>query len=51
MWIIILIVIILLLLAEIFALLKDHIDEALMELSDFKTTFGERGNSNEKSDG
>lgn len=34
--------------AEIFALLKDHIDEALMELSDFKTTFGERGNSNEK---
>ena len=37
--------------AEIFALLKDHIDEALMELSDFKTTFGERGNSNEKSDG
>lgn len=37
--------------AALFALLKDHIDEALMELSDFKTTFGERGNSNEKSDG
>ena len=37
--------------AEIFALLKDHIDEALMELSDFKTTFGERVKEDEKSDG
>ena len=36
--------------AEIFALLKDHIDEALMELSDFKTTFGERAKEDEKSD-
>ena len=36
--------------AEIFALLKDHIDEALMELSDFKTTFGERA-KDEESDG
>lgn len=34
--------------AEIFALLKDHIDEALMELSDFKTTFGERVKEDEK---
>ena len=37
--------------AEIFALLKEHIDEALMELSDFKSTFGERVTDNEKSDG
>ena len=37
--------------AEIFALLKDHIDEALMELSDFKATFGERVKEDEKSDG
>ena len=36
--------------AEIFALLKDHIDEALMELSDFKTAFGERA-KDEESDG
>ena len=35
--------------AEIFALLKDHIDEALMELSDFKATFGERVKEDEKS--
>ena len=35
---------------EIFALLKDHIDEALAELSDFKTTFGERV-KDEESDG
>lgn len=34
--------------AEIFALLKEHIDEALMELSDFKSTFGERVTDNEK---
>lgn len=37
--------------AEIFALLKEHIDEALMELSDFKSTFGERVTDNEKRDG
>ena len=37
--------------AEIFALLKEHIDEALMELSDFKTTFGERVKDNEESNG
>lgn len=37
--------------AEIFKLLKEHIDEALTELSDFKTAFGERVNDNEKSDG
>lgn len=36
--------------AEIFALLKDHIDEALLELSDFKTAFGERA-EDEESDG
>ena len=36
--------------ADIFALLKDHIDEALMELSDFKTAFGERA-KDEESDG
>lgn len=29
--------------AEIFALLKEEIDEALLELSDFKTAFGEDG--------
>lgn len=37
--------------AEIFGLLKEYIDEALLELSDFKTTFGERVNGNEESDG
>lgn len=37
--------------AEIFKLLKEHIDEALTELSDFKTAFGERVNDDEKSDG
>ena len=29
---------------EIFLLIKEQIDEALMELSDFKTVFGEGGN-------
>jgi hypothetical protein len=36
--------------AEIFKLLKEHIDEALLELSDFNGTFGERGNDGETSD-
>jgi len=36
--------------AEIFKLLKEHIDEALMELSDFNATFGERVNDDEESD-
>ena len=36
--------------AEIFKLLKEHIDEALLELSDFNETFGERGNDGETSD-
>lgn len=36
--------------AEIFRLLKEHIDEALLELSDFNGTFGERGNDGETSD-
>lgn len=37
--------------AEIFKLLKQHIDEALQELSDFKTTFGESVKEDEESDG
>jgi len=37
--------------AEIFALLKDYIDEALMELSDFKNTFGEVVKQDEAGDG
>ena len=40
--------------AEIFALLKEEIDEALLELSDFKTAFGEDGErrpDDEESDG
>lgn len=37
--------------AEIFKLLKDHIDEALQELSDFKTVFGEEVKEDEESDG
>jgi hypothetical protein len=37
--------------AEIFALLKESTDEALMELSDFKTAFGERVNEDEESNG
>lgn len=37
--------------AEIFRLLKEHIDEALMELSDFKTAFGGRVKDDEESDG
>ena len=32
---------------EIFRLLKEHIDEALLELSDFKTAFGEGGKDDE----
>lgn len=36
--------------AEIFALIKEHIDESLMELSDFKTVFGERATNDEESD-
>ena len=36
--------------AEIFKLLKEHIDEALQELSDFKATFGERTKDDEASD-
>ena len=37
--------------AEIFKLLKEHIDEALQELSDFKTAFGEEVKEDEESDG
>lgn len=37
--------------AEIFALLKDYIEEALTELSDFQTAFGERAKADEESDG
>lgn len=37
--------------AEIFKLLKEHIDEALLELSDFKTTFGEGAKDDEESNG
>lgn len=37
--------------AEIFKLLKEHIDEALQELSDFKATFGEGANEDEESNG
>lgn len=37
--------------AEIFGLMKDQIDEALLELSDFKTAFGEVAKDDEKSDG
>ena len=37
--------------AEIFKLLKGHIDEALLELSDFKPAFGERTTADEESDG
>lgn len=36
--------------AEIFRLLKEQIDEALLELSDFRGTFGEVQTENEKSD-
>jgi hypothetical protein len=35
---------------EIFKILKEHIDESLDELSDFKTVFGERVNDDEESD-
>lgn len=35
--------------AEIFALMKEHIDEALQELSDYKSVFGERVNDDEAS--
>lgn len=35
--------------AEIFKLLKEHIDEALLELSDFRGTFGEVQREDEKS--
>lgn len=34
---------------EIFRLLKEHIDEALLELSDFRATFGEVRTESEKS--
>lgn len=37
--------------AEIFRLLKEHIDEALLEISDFKTAFGERVKDDEESNG
>lgn len=37
--------------AEIFRLLKEHIDEALLELSDFKTAFGEKVIDDEESNG
>ena len=37
--------------AEIFKLLKEQIDEALQELSDFKTAFGEGAADNEESNG
>lgn len=37
--------------AEIFKLLKEHIDEALQELSDFKAAFGEGANEDEESNG
>lgn len=37
--------------AEIFKLLKEQIDEALMELSDFKTAFGEGAADDEESNG
>lgn len=35
---------------EIFKILKEHIDEALNELSDFKTIFGDRVKNDEESD-
>ncbi|MBU5438302.1 hypothetical protein KQI42_09795 [Tissierella sp. MSJ-40] len=35
---------------EIFKILKEYIDEALNELSDFKTVFGERVKEDEESD-
>lgn len=34
--------------AEIFKILKEYIDEALLELSDFKTTFGEVAENEER---
>lgn len=37
--------------AEIFGLMKEHIDEALNELSDFKTIFGEGAKNDEESNG
>lgn len=37
--------------AEIFKILKGQIDEALNELADFKTVFGERVNDDEESNG
>lgn len=37
--------------AEVFKVLKASIDEALYELSDFETVFGERVNDGEASDG
>lgn len=37
--------------AEIFKLLKEQIDEALQELSDFKTAFGEGAADDEESNG
>lgn len=37
--------------AEVFRLLKEHTDEALLELSDFKTVFGERVKDHEESNG
>lgn len=37
--------------AEIFALMKEQIDEALNELSDFNAAFGEGAKTDEKSDG
>ena len=37
--------------AEIFKLLKEHIDEALQELSDFNAAFGEGAKDDEASDG
>ena len=36
---------------EIFRILKEYIDEALLELSDFKPAFGERVKDDEESDG
>lgn len=37
--------------AEIFKILKEHIDEALNELADFKTVFGEKVKEDEESNG
>lgn len=37
--------------AEIFGIIKEHIDEALNELSDFKTVFGKEGTDDEESNG